>query len=130
MTDQSATGALRSLVEWAHRNKGDQQCSLVLIDNLGSAARCGVEFQQDLRWLLLRGSARRVWPIATLSASAAHDMAGWLHFFRTRAFGRIENPQAAALLGGTRDANLEALEAGSQFSILEGRHWLKFHSVP
>jgi len=44
----------------------------------------------NLYWLLLRGPARRVWPVATVNAGRASQVEVWLEAFRTRVFGRIE----------------------------------------
>ena len=86
---------LHSIVQWAHSNKGDQQITLLLIDHLESLLVVP-ETQQDLRWLLLRGPARHVWPIATINSSiAVSDLfQPWLNSFRTRLFGYIHDDNA------------------------------------
>ena len=71
---------LQSLVTWAHNNKGEGQSILLLIDDLEAVTKLDQQTEQNLRWLLLRGPSRRVWPIVTINASRAQDMETWLGF--------------------------------------------------
>jgi len=68
----SAVDFLSSLSGWAHANKGSQQSILLLIDDLESMNDLDFETRQDLRWLLLRGPARRVWPISVADHHVEH----------------------------------------------------------
>src|ERR1044071_7495439 len=88
-----------SLVSWAHSNKNTHQCVLLLVDDLESVASLDLETLQNFRWLLLRGPARRVWPIVTLNAPRYGQIMAWLQNFRTRIFGRIANGPVAEALG-------------------------------
>lgn len=117
---------VHSLAEWAHSNKNTHQCILLLIDDLESMASFELEAIQDFRWLLLRGPARRVWPIITLNAARSGQVASWLEFFRTRIFGRIEDGQVAAALGADKRSALDQLVEGIQFSLPENANWLRF----
>ncbi len=58
---------LHSLTEWAHSNRGERQSVLLFIDDLSVMMNIEERARQDLRWLLLRGPARRVWPIVTIN---------------------------------------------------------------
>src|SRR5262249_32269083 len=71
--DSETTGYLSSLAKWAHNNKGDKQIILLLIDNLESLIASD-ETHQYLRWLLLRGPSRHVWPIVTLDPKEAKNL--------------------------------------------------------
>jgi hypothetical protein len=117
---------LQSLVTWAHNNKGDQQSILLLIDDLEEALKLEDQAEQDLRWLLLRGTSRRVWPIVTLNAGRAGEITEWMSFFRTRLFGRIHQPGDTQIVTGLPDVPLNHLIAGSQFAMREGNNWLNF----
>ena len=117
---------LYSLVTWAHNNKGDQQSVLLLIDDLEALTKLNQQAEQSLRWLLLRGPSRRVWPIVTINASRAKHVKLWLEFFRTRLFGRISDSTESNLLTGGSNKNLNDLTAGSQFIMREGSNWLSF----
>jgi len=122
----SAQDFMLSLASWAHSNKNARQSVLLLIDDLESVASLDFDALQNLRWLLLRGPSRRVWPIITLNASRYGQVLSWIQNFRTRIFGRIENERVAAALGGDKASALDQLQAGIQFSLRENGNWLRF----
>lgn len=117
---------IMSLVTWAHNNKGEQQSILLFIDNLEPVTKLDPQLEQNLRWLLLRGPSRRIWPIVSLDSDRAEDMSAWLSFFRSRLFGHIEDADTAERIIGTSKYDLSELESGSQFAMLEGDDLLKF----
>jgi hypothetical protein len=122
----SAIDLLSSLSGWAHANKGGQQSILLLIDDLESMEQVDFDARQTLRWLLLRGPARRVWPIVGMNAERVSEVEPWLEAFRTRVFGQVKNDRTAEYLTGIRGSALSHLQAGLQFALREGRDWLKF----
>jgi NACHT domain-containing protein len=115
-----------SLASWAHSNKNTHQCVLLLVDDLESVASLDLETLQNFRWLLLRGPARRVWPIVTLNAPRYGQIISWLQNFRTRIFGRVANERVAEALGGNKTSGLDQLEPRIQFSLRENENWLRF----
>ena len=115
-----------SLAAWAHSNQDTRQCVLLLVDDLESVASLDFESVQSFRWLLLRGPARRVWPIVTLNAPRYGQVIAWVQNFRTRIFGRMANEQVAEALGADRAAALDQLEARIQFTLRENENWLRF----
>ena len=117
---------IHSLAAWAHSNKDTHQCMLLLVDDLESVANLDIEAVQNLRWLLLRGPARRVWPVVTLNAPRYGQVISWLQSFRTRIFGRVANGRVAEALGGDQTSALDQLEARIQFSLREKENWLRF----
>ena len=117
---------VESLASWAHSNKNTHQCVLLLIDDLESVASLDLETVQKVRWLLLRGPARRVWPIITLNAPRYGQVISWLQNFRTRIFGRVANTLVAEALGGNKSSALDQLEARIQFSLRDRENWLRF----
>jgi hypothetical protein len=117
---------IQSLSAWAHSNKNTQQCVLLLVDDLESVASLDRESVQNFRWLLLRGPARRVWPIVTLNAPRYGQVISWLQNFRTRVFGRVANGRIAEVLAGDRSSVLSQLEPRVQFSMREKDNWLRF----
>ncbi len=127
VTQQSAQDFLLSLASWAHSNKNSQQSTLLLIDDLEAIARLDFDALQNFRWLLLRGPARRVWPLITMSAERYGQVLSWIEIFRTRVFGRIEDARLAEALGGDKVSALDQLEAGKQFSLRENGNWLRFN---
>ena len=124
---------IKSLASWAHSNKNTHQCVLLLVDDLESVASLDLETVRHFRWLLLRGPARRVWPIITLNAPRYGQVISWLQNFRTRVFGRVANVRVAQALGGDQASALAQLEARIQFCLREndprsspGDNWLRF----
>ena len=118
---------ISSLAGWAHANHNKMgQSILLLIDDLETVAKLEPEVIQNLRWLLLRGPARRVWPVITINAERYGQILAWIPMFRTRIFGKIANENISEALGGDQTSALNRLEAGSQFSLRENGKWLKF----
>jgi len=125
---------IHSLAKWAHSNKNSDQCMLLLVDDLESLASLELESVQDFRWLLLRGPARRVWPIVTMNAPRYGQVISWLQNFRTRIFGQVANGRVAEALGADKASGLSQLEPQVQFSMREKNYspsafrenWLRF----
>ncbi len=117
---------ITALHDWAHNNRRDSQFILLLIDDL--SAIDGKEFKADqaLRWLLLRGPSRRVWPIVTLTSNRAGPILPWLDFFRTRIFGKCKPSEGRDILIRDGANELESLLPNAQFALREGRNWLRF----
>lgn len=127
MQHDGAQQLVNSLAAWAHSNKNVQQSVLLLVDDLESIAKWDMNALPQFRWLLLRGTARRVWPIITLNANRYGQVLSWIDIFRTRIFGRVGNDRVAEALGADHAAALDRLEAGRQFSLRENAGWLQFH---
>ncbi len=119
------TNYVNSLVNWAHSNKQSNEFVLLLIDGL-EGLHADESLHQSIRWLLLRGPARRIWPVVTLKATRASSVNQWLPSFRTRLCGHIASDRDLKPLVGTMDASFDDLAAGSQFAMREGRAWLPF----
>jgi hypothetical protein len=125
---------IHSLAGWAHSNKNTHQCMLLLVDDLESVASLELGSVQDFRWLLLRGPARRVWPIVTMNAPRYGQVISWLQNFRTRIFGQVANARVAEALGAEKASGLSQLEPRVQFSMREKdyshgafrENWLRF----
>jgi len=122
---RSAEDFILSLASWAHENKTSRQSVVLLLDDLEAASNLNFDARQNLRWLLLRGPARRVWPIITLTPHRMENIGPWLEAFHTRIFGTIQNPQHINQLDA-ESAELDSLNGGSQFTLREGDHWLRF----
>jgi hypothetical protein len=122
---QSAEDFILSLASWAHGNKTSQQSVLLFLDDLEAASNLDFDARQNLRWLLLRGPARRVWPIITLNPNRMENIMPWLDAFRTRVFGTMQNQKQISQLDAV-SAELESLNSGSHFTLQEGDHWLRF----
>ena len=125
LREQEAEDFILSLASWAHDNKTSQQSVLLLLDDLEAASNLDFDARQNLRWLLLRGPARRVWPIITLNPSRMENILPWLDAFHTRIFGTMQNPRHVRQLDAV-SAELGSLENGSHFTLREGDSWLRF----
>jgi hypothetical protein len=123
--NQSAEDFILSLASWAHNNKTSQQSVLLLLDDLEAASNLDFDARQNLRWLLLRGPARRVWPIVTLNPNRMENILPWLDAFHTRIFGTMQNSRDIKQLDAV-SAELGSLESGSHFTLREGDSWLRF----
>ena len=122
---QAASDFILSLASWAHDNKTSQQSVLLLLDDLEAASNLDFDARQNLRWLLLRGPARRVWPVITLNPNRMENILPWLDAFRTRIFGTMQNPRHIKQLDAV-SAELGSLQSGSHFTLREGDSWLRF----
>lgn len=125
LSHQPAEDFILSLASWAHNNKTSQQSVLLLLDDLEAASNLDFDARQNLRWLLLRGPARRVWPIITLNPHRMENILPWLEAFHTRVFGTMQNPRHLSQLNAV-SAELQSLHSGSHFTLREGDHWLRF----
>jgi hypothetical protein len=114
-----------SLATWAHENHSSKQVVLLLIDDLEAAAKMDFDARQNLRWLLLRGPARRVWPVVTVNPDRIDGIQPWLDAFHTHIFGTIQDTRRARQLS-VEQADLQTLSIGTQFSMREGDHWIRF----
>lgn len=122
---QPAEDFILSLASWAHDNKTSQQSVLLLLDDLEAASNLDFDARQNLRWLLLRGPSRRVWPIITLNPKRMENILPWLEAFHTRVFGTIQDPGHVKQLDAV-SARLGSLHSGSHFTLREGESWLRF----
>ena len=126
VTQAGAQELVQSLASWAHSNRNTTQSVLILIDGLEAVVNMHPDAVQHFRWLLLRGPARRVWPIVTLDAKRYGEVLPWLETFRTRVFGRVADAQISRALGGDQKSALDQLEPGVEFSLRENNGWLRF----
>ena len=122
---QEAEDFILSLASWAHDNKTSEQSVLLLLDDLEAASNLDFDARQNLRWLLLRGPARRVWPIITLNPKRMENIMPWLEAFRTRVFGPMQDSRYIKQLDAV-SAELGTLNSGSHFTLREGESWLRF----
>lgn len=123
----AAIDFLYSLSGWVRTNKSGRQSVLLLMDDLESIQQMDFDVQQTFRYLLLRGPARRMWPIVTVNADDASLLQTWLELFRTRVLGRIQAGSTSAHLAAVDDPSIfDILQGGLQFALREGDAWIKF----
>ncbi len=126
--DNAAMDFVLGLTAWTHNNRHSRQAVLLFIDELSdTVTKMDFDALQNLRWLLLRGPSRRVWPVAALDASRVdNEILPWLEAFRTRLFGRIADPALARELVPEFAAELGGLVPRLQLALREGRRLLRF----
>lgn len=124
--EEEAQELVTSLYDWAHQNNQSEQVVLFLIDGLDKTGKWSEIAKSSLRWLLARGPARRIWPILTINSSLIPDAKGWISLFRTFIYGKISNESLADALTGASNARLSSLREGEEFSMREGKQWLRF----
>ncbi len=120
----SSQDFILSLASWAHGNKSSRQSVILLLDDLEAVSNLDFDARQNLRWLLLRGPARRVWPIITVNPNRIENVQPWLDAFHTRIFGSIQDQQYVRQFSA-ETADVGTLNNGS-FTLREGNHWLRF----
>lgn len=122
--DQSSKDFIFGLAKWAHENKTSGQSVVLLFDDLEQIQYMDHDTQQNLRYLLLRGPAHRVWPIVTINSDRTENMMPWLDAFQTKILGPVQNDRTISQLDAeSSDANSLGT---SQFTIREGNNWLRF----
>jgi hypothetical protein len=125
LSDPRTTGYLASLVEWAHLDRSDNPSIVLLIDNFDMLIASEND-QPSLRWLFLRGPARRIWPIVTINSGRARAMRLWLDAFHSRLFGSIQDRADLEILTGEFANSFHELVPGAQFAMHENDSWLNF----
>jgi hypothetical protein len=121
-----ASTFLSRLVSWADVLPDSRQAVLVLFDGLDLLNASGFQIRHQLRWLLMYGPERHLWPVVTVNAGRLNRLQTWLDYFRTRIFGQVKHLQLARLLGENPEINLAALLPGKQFGLSRPEGWLKF----
>jgi hypothetical protein len=122
----SAHQFLSKLVHWAEVLPKTRQVIVLLVDGLDLLAGNGFNLQQELRWLLANGPARRVWPVVTTNPAHLPHMLNWLDYFHTRILGKMKYEQNARLFVDDPKVNLSGLIPGIEFGLYQPGHWLKF----
>ena len=124
--EEDARDLVTSLYDWAHQNDRSGQVVLFLMDGLDKTSEWDETTKSQLRWLLMRGPAYRIWPILTLNSSLISDAKEWMSLFKTFIYGNISNEPLADMLTSAGNARLSSLQEGVEFSMREGNHWLRF----
>jgi hypothetical protein len=126
----SAHNFLSQLVGWAETLPETRQAVLLLVDGLDLLAGSGFQSQQDLRWLLMYGPERQVWPVVTINPGRLSHLQTWLDYFHTRILGQIKHAHNARLLLDNPEVDLANLLPGTQFGLSQPDGWLKFLLPP
>jgi hypothetical protein len=123
--ETSAMDFVFSLNAWAHQNKS-RQSVILLIDGLDKVNAWNDTAINNLRWLTMRGPARRVWPVATLNSEHLRSSEKLTSEFHTFIFGATKDKRIPYQVAQSPTAELGDLIPGNQFAMKEGNDWLKF----
>lgn len=123
--DPASSEIILSLAAWAHGNKSSRQAIVFMIDDISNFSKMDTDTQQNLRWLLLRGPSRRVWPIATGEAKKVLEMQSFTEAFATRLYGHTKSQDEQRQLG-VLQSELHDLVPGIEFKLKEGDKWTRF----
>lgn len=126
----SARGFLAQLVAWAEMLVETRQAVLLLVDGLDLQATGSSQAQNDLRWLLVDGPERRVWPVVTINPGRLGRLQPWLDHFQTRVLGQVKQERIARLLVEGMGIDLAALTPSAQFGLYQPGSWLEFWLPP
>ena len=94
----SAQAFLSRLVSWAETLPGTRQAVLLLFDGFDLVSGNAAQVQHDLRWLLLNGPERHIWPVVTVNPARLARLQAWLDYFHTRVLGQVKHLHNARLL--------------------------------
>ena len=117
---------LSQMVSWAEVLPGSHQIVLVLFDDLDLLNGKGFQIWQDLRWLLIHGPQRQVWPVVAVNPGRLIRPETWLDYFQTRVLGLVKRRQTARLLVRDPEIDLTGLLPGRQFGLSRPAGWQKF----
>ena len=126
----SASDFMSKLVNWAEGFPGTRQAVLLLFDGFDLLNGSDLHFQHDLRWLLMYGPERQIWPVISVNPARLTRHQTWLDYFHTRVFGQVKHSQNARLLGVDPEVGLDTLLPGIQFGLSRPGSWLKFWLPP
>jgi hypothetical protein len=117
---------LGQLCAWASSSRPRHAGVVLLLDGLAMVAEAGADVRRDLRYLLLYGPERGIWPVATVRASQAGGARLWLDYFTSRIYGRVANGPLAEYLTDDPEVRLDDLLPGVQYLLELPDGWLKF----
>jgi hypothetical protein len=113
----SAHGFLSRLISWAEVLPFGRQIVLVLIDDLELLTAHSSQLNEDLRWLLINGPERYIWPVVSVNPGRLIRLEAWLSYFQTRILGQVKLLQTAQALVDDQNIDLACLLPGKQFFL-------------
>jgi len=127
---QAGRDFLAQLVDWSAALPNTRQAVLLFVDGLDLLVASDFQARHNLRWLLVHGPQRQVWPIVTVNPERLEQMQTWLDYFTTRIFGQVTRFEVARQLVDNPRVDLAAIYPGRQFGLFQPGSWLKFWLPP
>jgi len=107
-----------------------RQSILLLFDGIDLMTGSDFQYQHELRWLLMYGPEKQVWPVLSVNPARMARLQTWLDYFHTRIIGRVKNIHNARLLLNDPKVDLSELLPGIQFGLSQSGRWQKFWLPP
>jgi hypothetical protein len=126
----SAATFISQLVSWAQALSRTRQALLLLFDGFDLMTGSEVQSLHDLRWLLMYGPERHIWPVVSINPARLAHLQTWLDFFHTRILGHVNHVHNARTLVEDPQVSLGDLQSGKQFGLSQSGSWLKFWLPP
>jgi hypothetical protein len=126
----SASAFLSQLVNWAQSLSRTRQVLLLLFDGFDLMTNSGIQNLHDLRWLLMYGPERHVWPVISINPARLVHLQTWLNYFHTRVLGHMKHVHNARSLVEDARINLGDLLPEKQFGLSQSGNFLKFWLTP
>jgi len=126
----SASDFVAQLVSWAEILPQTRQAVLLLFDGFDLMTGSDFQSQHDLRWLLMYGPERHIWPVITVNPARLAHLHPWLEYLHTRVIGKVKNGHNARSLVEDPRLRLADLLPGKQFGLFQSGNWLKFWLPP
>jgi hypothetical protein len=126
----SASDFVAQLVNWAEILPRTRQAVLLLFDGFDLMTGSDFQSQHDLRWLLMYGPERHIWPVISVNPARLAHLHAWLEYFHTRVIGKVKHAHNARSLVEDPRLRLADLLPGKQFGLFQSGNWLKFWLPP
>jgi hypothetical protein len=126
----SASAFLSQLVNWTQALSRTHQALLLLFDGFDLMTNSGIQNLHDLRWLLMYGPERHVWPVISINPARLVHLRTWLDYFHTRVLGHVKQLHNARSLVEDPRISLGDLVPGKQFGLSQSGSFLKFWLPP
>ena len=126
----SAFDFISQMVNWSEMLPRTRQAVLFLFDGLDLITGSDFLYQCYLRWLLLNGPERHIWPVITINPARLIHLQAWLDYFHTRILGQVKFALTARSLVEDPNMDLANLHPGKQFGLFQDGKWSKFWLPP
>jgi hypothetical protein len=125
MREECTVQFIQALEAWADLRKRMEGSVLLIIDGLDDFAHLHSGLIDEMNKILLHGSARKIWTIATSNPRQQKDAYTWLKYFHTRIFGYAKSA-ALANNPDLPETTIQSLSRGCEFILNESGRWIRF----
>lgn len=123
---RGVTDFIRALAVWIEVHQTTRQSVLLLIDGLDDFLTWNSGLGHALQKILVKGPAKRIWPVVTSSPHCCQNLGPWLDYFHTRVIG-YTHQAGATLDDGYPLSSCTKASRRVEFSMKQKSQWIKFH---